>query len=60
MERLTGSSARLGSYYVSPKANDKLYYVATSPDGRSLYERNLKGRRHSCTRQGSERMGYDS
>ncbi len=41
MERLTGSSARLGSYYVSPKA-DKLYYVATSPDGRSLYERNLK------------------
>ena len=41
MSRLTGSSARLGSYYVSPKA-DKLYYVAASPDGRSLYERDLK------------------
>lgn len=41
MARLTGSSARLGSYYISPKG-DKLYYVASSPDGRSLYERNLK------------------
>lgn len=41
IERLTGSSARIGSYYVSPKA-DKLYYVASSPDGRSLYERDLK------------------
>lgn len=41
LERLTGSSSNLGGYYVSPKA-DKLYYVASSPDGRSLYERNLK------------------
>lgn len=39
--RLTGSSSRMGSYYVSPKG-DKLYYVASSPDGRALYERNLK------------------
>lgn len=41
LERLTGSSSKLGAYYVSPKA-DKLYYVASSPDGRSLYERDLK------------------
>lgn len=41
LERLTGSSSALGAYYVSPKA-DKLYYVASSPDGRSLYERDLK------------------
>lgn len=41
LERLTGSSSILGAYYVSPKA-DKLYYVASSPDGRSLYERDLK------------------
>lgn len=41
LERLTGSSSKLGSYYVGPKA-EKLYYVASSPDGRSLYERDLK------------------
>lgn len=41
IERLTASSSKLGAYYVSPKA-DKLYYVASSPDGRSLYERDLK------------------
>lgn len=41
LERLTGASSKLGAYYVSPKA-DKLYYVASSPDGRSLYERDLK------------------
>jgi len=41
LERLTGSSSKMGAYYVSPKA-DKLYYVASSPDGRSLYERDLK------------------
>ncbi len=41
LERLTGSSSKLGSYYVDPKA-EKLYYVASSPDGRSLYERDLK------------------
>ena len=41
LERLTGSSSRMGAYYVSPEA-DKLYYVASSPDGRSLYERDLK------------------
>lgn len=41
LSRLTGSSSKLGAYYVSPKA-DKLYYVASSPDGRSLYERDLK------------------
>ncbi|MCM1356861.1 MAG: S41 family peptidase [Staphylococcus sp.] len=41
LERLTTASSKLGAYYVSPKA-DKLYYVASSPDGRSLYERDLK------------------
>ncbi len=41
IERLTGSSSKLGAYFVSPKA-DMLYYVASSPDGRSLYERDLK------------------
>lgn len=39
--RLTASPSRMGAYYVSKKG-DKLYYVASSPDGRSLYERNLK------------------
>lgn len=41
MARLTESSSRMGSYFLSPKG-DKIYYVASSPDGRSLYERNLK------------------
>lgn len=40
-ERLTGSASRMGAYYVAKKG-DKLYYVASSPDGRSLYERDLK------------------
>lgn len=40
-ERLTASPSRMGAYYVSKKG-DKLYYVASSPDGRSLYERDLK------------------
>jgi len=39
--KLTGSSSRLGSFYLN-KDGDKLYYVASSPDGRSLYERDLK------------------
>ncbi len=39
--RLTGSPSRMGAYYLSKKG-DKLYYVASSPDGRSLYERDLK------------------
>ena len=41
MARLTESSSRMGSYFLAPKG-DKFYYVAPSPDGRSLYERNLK------------------
>lgn len=40
--RLTGSSAFIGDYYISPKA-DKLYYVAAGTDGSyNLYERNLR------------------
>lgn len=39
--KLTGSSSNLGSYYLN-NDGDKLYYVASSPDGRSLYSRNLK------------------
>lgn len=39
--KLTGSSTRLGSYYLSKDGN-KLYYIASSPEGRSLYERDLK------------------
>ena len=41
MARLTESSSRMGDYFLAPKG-DKFYYVASSPDGRSLYERNLK------------------
>lgn len=41
MVRLTESSSRMGDYFLAPKG-DKFYYVASSPDGRSLYERNLK------------------
>ncbi len=41
MARLTESSSRMGAYFLAPKG-DKFYYVASSPDGRSLYERNLK------------------
>lgn len=41
MARLTESSSRMGDYFLSTKG-DKFYYVASSPDGRSLYERNLK------------------
>lgn len=41
MARLTESSSRMGSYFLAPKG-DKFYYVASSPDGHSLYERNLK------------------
>ncbi len=39
--RLTASSSNLGSYFLSPKG-DKLYYIASSPEDRSLYERDLK------------------
>ena len=41
MARLTESSSRMGDYFLAPKG-DKFYYVASSPDGRSLYERNIK------------------
>lgn len=41
MERLTGSSSRMGGYYVSPKG-DALYYVTSTPEGRSLFKRDLK------------------
>ncbi|MCM1297718.1 MAG: peptidase S41 [Muribaculaceae bacterium] len=39
--RLTGSSSRMGGYYVSPKG-DKLYYIASTPEGQSLFQRDLK------------------
>lgn len=42
MARITGSSALIGDYYLSPKG-DKLYYTAGGTEGgRNLYERNLR------------------
>ncbi len=41
IERLTGSSSRMGGYYVSPKA-DKLYYITSTPEGQCLFQRDLK------------------
>ncbi len=58
MERLTALQhvLALTTYRRRPT---KLYYVATSPDGRSLYERNLKEGALAYLSK-SERMGYDS
>lgn len=42
MSRLTGTSAMIGDYILSPKG-DKLYYTAGNTEGgRSLYERDLR------------------
>lgn len=41
-KRLTGNSAMIGDFYLTPKG-DKLYYTASSTEGkRNLYCRNLK------------------
>lgn len=41
-KRLTGNSAMIGDYFLTPKG-DKLYYTASSTEGkRNLYCRNLK------------------
>lgn len=52
MMRLTGSSSRLGDYFLSPKG-DKLYYTARSTEGRyNLYKRDLKEEETSVLAQG--------
>lgn len=40
-DRLTPASSRMGSFFVSPKA-DKLYYTAPTQEGYNLYMRDLK------------------
>ena len=58
VERLTPSSTNLGAYYLAPKG-DKLYYVASSPDGRSLYELNLKEGETKVLCKGLSAYGMD-
>ena len=56
--RLTGSSSMVGAYFLSPKG-DKLYYTSSSPDGRALYERDLREGSTRVLAKGLSAWGFE-